>query len=121
MDAGQPVVELREDFAEVCISCLKLGRRGVPWGGGGYFRLFPYWVFRRGVRRILEARQPYIFYIHPWEIDAGQPRVTGLKATHRFRHYINIDKGEQRFAALLSEFQWTTIADVLAWWNEKRR
>jgi polysaccharide deacetylase family protein (PEP-CTERM system associated) len=121
MDAGKPVVELRSGFAEVCVSCLKLGRRGLPWGGGGYFRLFPYRVFRSGVRRILDADQPYVFYIHPWEIDAGQPRVKGLKATYRFRHYVNVDKGEARFDSLLGDFKWTTMEAVLDWWRATTR
>ena len=38
MDAGRPIVSLRDGFYEVCISCIRLGKRGIPWGGGGYFR-----------------------------------------------------------------------------------
>lgn len=117
MNSGEPITELRPGFTEMCISCLTLGKRGVPWGGGGYFRLFPYWLFRRGVSRILRSGQPYIFYIHPWEIDAGQPRVSGLKRSHAFRHYVNIRRGDERFASLLRDFSWTTMADVLSWWR----
>jgi polysaccharide deacetylase family protein (PEP-CTERM system associated) len=114
MHAGQPIADLHEDFTEVCVSCLTVGRRGLPWGGGGYFRLLPYPLFRRGVARILASGQPYVFYIHPWEIDAGQPRIRGLKRSHRFRHYVNLEKGERRFASLLHDFSWTTMADLLA-------
>jgi polysaccharide deacetylase family protein (PEP-CTERM system associated) len=117
MEAGRPIVDLGDGFAEVCISCLDLGRRGVPWGGGGYFRLMPYWLFRRGVRRILASGRPYVFYIHPWEIDAGQPRVSGLKRSHRFRHYVNVDRGDARYASLLADFEWTTMAAVLERWR----
>jgi len=119
MDAGQPIVELHEGFTEMCISCVKLGSRGIPWGGGGYFRLFPYRLFRRGVKNIRNSGRPYVFYIHPWEIDAGQPRVNGLKRSHYFRHYVNIDRGERRFANLLRDFQWTTMSNVLSWWKER--
>ncbi len=119
IEGEEPVVELRSGFSEVCISCLKLGRKGLPWGGGGYFRLLPYRVFRAGIRRILESDRPYVFYIHPWEIDAEQPRVKGLKRTHRFRHYINLDKGEARFGSLLRDFEWTTIEAVLDWWRQR--
>jgi polysaccharide deacetylase family protein (PEP-CTERM system associated) len=113
MDAGKPIVELQPGFTEVCVSCLKLGKRGLPWAGGGYFRLLPYPIFRRGVKRILATGTPYVFYIHPWEIDPGQPRVKGLKRTHRFRHYVNLDRGEPRFAALLRDFKWTRMAELL--------
>jgi polysaccharide deacetylase family protein (PEP-CTERM system associated) len=118
-DGGRPVVELRSDFAEVCISCLKLGGLRLPWGGGGYFRLFPYRLFRRGIQRILNSNPPYVFYMHPWEIDPDQPRLKGLKATHRFRHYVNLDKSETRLGELLSDFRWTTIGAVLEWWRQR--
>jgi polysaccharide deacetylase family protein (PEP-CTERM system associated) len=116
MAAGQALVPLRDGFTEVCVSCLNVGSRGLPWGGGGYFRLFPYPMFRRGVSHILKSGQPYVFYIHPWEIDAGQPRMSGggLKRSHRFRHYVNIDRCEARWDRLLGDFQWTTISTLLA-------
>lgn len=118
MDAGHPIVELRPGFAELCVSCLKLGKKGLPWGGGGYFRIIPYPIFKRGVQRILGSGQPYVFYIHPWEVDAGQPRVKGLKRSHRFRHYVNLHRGRARFTALLGDFQWTTMANLLSQWKD---
>jgi polysaccharide deacetylase family protein (PEP-CTERM system associated) len=111
--AGQPIVELRPGFHEICISCLPLGKRGLPWGGGGYFRMLPYLAWRTGIRRILHSGAPYLFYIHPWEIDPGQPRVKGLGAVSQFRHYLNLDRCEDRFQALLSDFRWSTVHDVL--------
>ena len=119
IEPGKTIVELRSDFTEVCVSCLKVGRLGLPWGGGAYFRLFPYRIFRSGVRRILDADQPYVFYIHPWEIDPGQPRVERLNPVYRFRHYVNVNKCEARFGSLLSDFQWTTIESVLDWWRQR--
>jgi polysaccharide deacetylase family protein (PEP-CTERM system associated) len=112
--AGDRVVELYPGFYEICISCLKLGSRGVPWGGGGYFRLIPYSVFRRGITRILRGGHPYIFYIHPWEIDPDQPRVDALPLSYQFRHYIGLEKCERRFGALLGDFRWSTMAELLA-------
>ncbi len=114
MDAGIPIVELRPGFHEVCVSCWKVAGKSIPWGGGGYFRLLPYALFRRGVRSILGAGSPYVFYIHPWEIDAAQPRMSGLKRSHAFRHYVNLGRCEARWNALLGEHRWTTIADLLA-------
>ena len=75
MSPGNPIVEIRPGFHEVCVSVLQVGKKGVPWAGGGYFRLFPYPLFKWGVKRILNSDQPYIFYIHPWEIDPGQPKM----------------------------------------------
>jgi polysaccharide deacetylase family protein (PEP-CTERM system associated) len=101
-------------LTEVPLSCLQVGRHGLPWAGGGYFRLLPYSVFKTGVERILRSGKPYIFYIHPWELDPGQPRVLGLRRTQRLRHYLNLEKTESRWRALLGEFRWGTIAGLLA-------
>jgi polysaccharide deacetylase family protein (PEP-CTERM system associated) len=113
MDAGTPIAEIRPGFHEVCVSVLKLGPKGLPWAGGGYFRLFPYPLFRWGVKKILASGLPYVFYIHPWEIDPDQPRIDGLKKSHRFRHYNNLEKGERRFASLVGDFDWTTVGDLV--------
>lgn len=112
--AGKQVVELEPGFHEICVSCLMVGSRGLPWGGGGYFRLMPYGIFRRGVARILRSGEPYVFYIHPWEIDPDQPRVSGLSRLHEFRHYVGLARAETRFKSLLEDFRWTSVADVLA-------
>jgi polysaccharide deacetylase family protein (PEP-CTERM system associated) len=113
MDSGQPIVEIREGFHEVCVSVLKLGKKGIPWAGGGYFRLFPYPVFKHGVKKILKAGTPYVFYIHPWEVDPGQPRIDGLKRSHRFRHYNNLDRCDARFDDLLQSFTWRPVGELL--------
>lgn len=113
MDSGQPIVEIRPGFHEVCVSVLKLGKKGIPWAGGGYFRLFPYPIFKRGVKKILKSGNPYVFYIHPWEVDPGQPRVDGLKRSHRFRHYNNLDKCDARFDDLLKSFSWRPVGEMI--------
>jgi hypothetical protein len=76
----------------------------LPLGGGGYFRLIPYRLFRRGVQSILENDGAYLFYMHPWEIDPGQPRVQGGSANFKFRHYTNLYKTETRLKSLITSF-----------------
>ena len=81
-----------------------LGRK-IPVAGGGYFRLFPYWFTKMALKKINHKdKQPFIFYIHPWEIDPGQPRVHGLSALSKFRHYNNLNKTCGRFERLLQDF-----------------
>ena len=107
------IFEIRPGFHEIRLSTLRIGRHHLPWAGGGYFRLIPYRLFSRGVRRILAGGQPYVFYLHPWEIDADQPRLRGLPPSHAFRHYHNLAVCRNRFARLLRDFHWTTLAEVL--------
>lgn len=77
-------------------SILKLGKFALPVAGGGYFRLYPGWFFRGCVRRVEASGHPYVFYIHPWEIDPDQPRMEGLGAGTRFRHYVNLSRSYGR-------------------------
>lgn len=84
----------------------------VPVTGGGYFRIFPYGVTRAGLRRINAAGRPFAFYLHPWEIDPGQPRVK-VGAVSRFRHYTNLSRCEARLRRLLGEFTFRPMAEVL--------
>jgi polysaccharide deacetylase family protein (PEP-CTERM system associated) len=113
----EPVIELAPGFFEIGVSCVTIASRGVPWGGGGYFRMLPYSVFRRGAERILHSGRPYVFYIHPWEIDPDQPRVQGLRRSHHFRHYVGLSRCEARFRSLLADFSWTTMAELLRSWT----
>jgi len=89
-----------------------LGQR-LPCGGGGYFRLLPYGLFRRALERVNQRDgQPAVFYCHPWEIDPGQPRIGGLSLKSRFRHYTNLSKMEGRMRQLLRDFNWGRMDEV---------
>ena len=94
-------------------STLGVAGRRIPIGGGGYFRLFPYWFTKYGLTRINERDDmPFSFYLHPWEIDPHQPRISaGWKST--FRHYNNLQKFEPRLLKLLKEFRFSTMVSVL--------
>nr|CCF78694.1 Polysaccharide deactylase family protein, PEP-CTERM locus subfamily [Rubrivivax gelatinosus S1] len=92
---------------EVPVSTVRLGGRNLPSSGGGYFRLLPYAASRWLIGRVnREDRQAAVFYFHPWEIDAGQPRVPGIDARTRFRHYVNIARMERKLESLLDDFRW---------------
>lgn len=95
---------------ELPISTVRLWRRNLPAGGGGYFRLLPYALSRWLLRRInSHDGQAGIFYFHPWEIDPGQPRPPGLGPKTRFRHYLNLRRTEARLVALTRDFAWDRI------------
>ncbi|WP_295991410.1 XrtA system polysaccharide deacetylase [Rugamonas sp.] len=92
---------------EVPITTVRLMRRNLPAGGGGYFRLLPYALSRSMIRRVnRDDGQPAIFYFHPWEIDPGQPRPQGIGMKTRFRHYVNLERMDGRIRALTRDFGW---------------
>ncbi|MBN2232012.1 MAG: DUF3473 domain-containing protein [Deltaproteobacteria bacterium] len=98
------VIQVADDFHEIPVSNRVIAGRTVPWAGGGYFRLYPPALFRAGIRRLLRARGAYVFYLHPWELDPGQPRVAGLPAGYRFRHYLNLHRTLPRLKAMIRCF-----------------
>lgn len=98
---------------EFPVTTVECAGHKLPAGGGGYFRLLPYGVYRWGLRRVnTRDRQPGIFYFHPWEVDAEQPRVADAPLKSRFRHYVNLGTMEARLARLLDDFRWDRIDSV---------
>lgn len=92
---------------EIPATTLRIFNRNWPASGGGYFRLMPYGLSRWMIERINRVDQmPAVFYFHPWEVDVAQPRIPGISAKTRFRHYVNIHRMEQRLHRLLGDFSW---------------
>lgn len=103
---GRPLIELPP-------STLRLLGLNIPVAGGGYLRLFPYGFTRWAIRRLIACEdQPAVVYLHPWELDPGQPQIRAC-ALSRFRHYFNIAKVEERLTRLLQEFRFAPISKVL--------
>jgi polysaccharide deacetylase family protein (PEP-CTERM system associated) len=87
--------------------------RNLPAAGGGWFRLLPYEVSRWMLRRVNARDQAScMFYFHPWELDAGQPRQHGISAKTRFRHYVNLQRMPGRLRKLLNDFEWDRVDRV---------
>lgn len=102
------------DMAEFPISTLRIGRYNLPIAGGGYFRLFPYQLTKIGLNALERRNQPFIFYIHPWEFNPDNPLISGISLLSRFRTYVGISRSLKRFSALLHDFTFTTVSQVLA-------
>lgn len=104
--------EHKRSIIEFPLSTAEIMGQRIPIAGGGYFRLYPYALTQWGLRSINEAECPFIFYLHPWEIDSEQPKVEAGWFS-RFRHYTNIDRCLPRLENLLSDFPFTTVSSVL--------
>jgi polysaccharide deacetylase family protein (PEP-CTERM system associated) len=108
-------IELAHDrgILEVPMTTIRLGGQNLPFAGGGYFRLLPYPVIRAGVRRVNEREgEPAVVYLHPWEVDPDQPRMA-VHGLQRFRHYVNLSRTAGKLAALVQDFAFAPLIDVL--------
>ena len=93
----------------------RMMRQNLPVGGGGYFRLFPLWVTQRSIQQMIATTAPPVamLYFHPWEFDAGQPRLP-LKRISRFRTYVGVKKCYDKLESLLNTQIFRRAIDVVA-------
>jgi len=103
----------RGDMWEFPPSVVKFWKFNLPVAGGGYFRLYParfsLWCLKH-INRV--ARQPFMFYIHPWELDPDQPRLPGSLRS-RFRHYQNLSTTVSKLERLLKTFRFGSLSSSL--------
>jgi len=97
--------KINPGFFEIPVSNMHMGSMVFPLGGGGYFRLVPFPVFRAGMKSVLKKNKAFVFYAHPWEFDPGQPRVDQAPKWFKFRHYINLHRTQNKLTALLESFR----------------
>jgi polysaccharide deacetylase family protein (PEP-CTERM system associated) len=99
-------------FMEFPISTWRVLGTNLPIAGGAYFRIYPYIFTRMGLRSINRQAHPAVFYLHPWELDPGHPRISvprRIAATH----YFNLSATEARLRRLLREFRFAPMSEVL--------
>lgn len=100
-------------LVEFPLSTAKVLGYNLPVAGGGYFRLYPYALTKAGLGQINRQQRPFVFYLHPWEIDPNQPKIPASWFS-RFRHYNNLDKCEARLRRLITDFRFGTMWNVLS-------
>lgn len=93
-----------DHFYEIPVSNANVNGTTFPLGGGGYFRLYPFGVFRKGVESVLNKHKAFVFYAHPWEFDPDQPRMRHASTGSKFRHYVNLHKTEEKLKKLIESF-----------------
>ena len=98
---------------ELPMTTVRLGGRNLPCAGGGWFRMFPYGLFRTGLARVnAQEKLRGIFYFHPWEIDPSQPRVAEAPPRSRLRHYTGLSAMQGKLGRLLRDFAWDRVDSV---------
>lgn len=107
-----PVATGAGTLMEFPITAWRVLGRNLPVAGGAYFRLYPYALTRTAFRRINAAGEPVAFYVHPWEIDPGQPRLP-LSRRIALTHYANLGATERRLRRLLRDFRFAPMREVL--------
>jgi polysaccharide deacetylase family protein (PEP-CTERM system associated) len=101
-------------LVEFPMSTVQLGRWNLPLGGGAYLRLLPYRYFRWGITRLNRQGRPAVLYLHPWEIDPGQPRLHVRGKRGYSSHYLRLQAMEGKLRRVLQDFRFAPIREVLS-------
>jgi len=112
---GYPRFPFRHDngLIEIPPSTVRISGKNIPIAGGGYFRLFPYSITKKGVQHINRSGYPALVYLHPWELDPDCPRIRQLNLLTHFRQYVNLGSTATRLEKLLADFQFLSIKQYL--------
>jgi len=111
---------IRNHITEFPITTMRLFGCNLPVSGGGYFRLLPYpitRIFLMGINK--RERMPFVFYVHPWELDPAIPKIDHVGMLSKFRTYVNLDRAEDRFRTLLSHFHFSPLSSLLRTYQSK--
>lgn len=101
------------ELVEFPLTTRRIGKLNIPVAGGGYFRLYPYFLTRHFLKAVNKKQgEQFVFYLHPWEVDPEQPRIEASWFS-KFRHYNNLNKCESRLNTLIDDFNFTTMKSVL--------
>ncbi len=89
-----------------------------PFGGGGYFRLYPLKLQLHWLKSFLKTSDYFLMYMHPWEFDPDQPYLNNVPLLHRKRHYLGIkdqyNKVDKMLQHLKDEgYEFDTLANYL--------
>jgi polysaccharide deacetylase family protein (PEP-CTERM system associated) len=103
----------QHEFIEFPISTLKLPGFTMPISGGAYFRIYPYQVTKQAIKSVNRGGQPVTFYLHPWELDPGHPRID-VPRRIALTHYFNLGATERRLRKLLRDFKMAPMKEVLS-------
>ena len=118
-DADAPQIPHRPvkgaDLIEAPVATVNLMGRRISCAGGGWFRASPVGVSKSLLQKAAATLDgPVIFYFHPWEVDADQPRINGASLKSKFRHYLNLRAMTGKLDNILARFDWRSVADVLS-------
>lgn len=95
-------------------SVVEFGKMNLPVSGGGYFRFYPVALTNYWLKQINnQKKRPFLFYVHPWEIDPEQPRLRAGSRLSRLRHYMNLGSTEEKLRRLVKQFSFGTVSQVV--------
>lgn len=82
--------------------------RNIPIAGGFYLRFLPYWLIKKGIKKINLQNNRAMIYIHPKDIDKNMPKIKD----YNWYYYHNLEGGLKKFEKLLQDFKFSSIEKI---------
>ena len=111
----EPVAGSGRRIVELPLLTWRLFGHNLPAAGGGYLRQLPLWFTQNALRAMNRAGEPGVLYLHPWELDPGQPRAAPavIGRIGHLRHYRNLDRTAARLERLVQEFEFAPLDELV--------
>lgn len=100
-------------IVEFPLAVLRTRFWNMPVSGGGYFRLYPLRLTISCLEKINRSRHPYVFYVHPWEIDPDQPKLPINSRLKTWRHRVNLKTTYSKLDILMRRFRFSTMSETI--------
>jgi polysaccharide deacetylase family protein (PEP-CTERM system associated) len=119
LNNNDKIFKVSDQLYEISLPVLKTNKFEIPLAGGGYFRLYPYFVFEKLFFKYMSNNNLFVMYLHPWEFDEKQPKVKNIKFSYRLRHYIGLNKTYRKLEKFINkinssnEFSFVRLKDLL--------
>jgi polysaccharide deacetylase family protein (PEP-CTERM system associated) len=97
------VVSENQSLPELPMTVFKFGSMSMPFTGGGFFRVLPYTVIRKGFNWLERKGIPGVVYLHPRDLDFDYslPQMAYMK---RLRASCGLRHTEGRIRRLMNDY-----------------
>ena len=120
------------EMKEFPVTTKEMMGKPIIFSGGGYFRLVPYWLLHKWsceaaerqvtpvmINEGMSRKAGYLLsYIHPRDLDGGQPMLEGLPLARKFKSYVGLRQAPEKLRQYLKDFKFVdvqTASDMIAW------
>jgi polysaccharide deacetylase family protein (PEP-CTERM system associated) len=99
-------------FLEIPVRPFLVSKIRIPFSGGVYFRMMPFFMIKYFINKINKKGYPVMVYLHPWEFYGDIPKVK-TTLIGKVTTYYGIKKNLKKFDKLLSEFNFVPLREAV--------
>jgi polysaccharide deacetylase family protein (PEP-CTERM system associated) len=95
------LVYQKDSFFEFEIPTYKFYKYNLPISGGGYFRMFPKFIYFILFKNYIKTHNNFVFYVHPFELVKESIDISNFSLKDKFRFGIGRRNNLNKFSNFL--------------------